>query len=229
MTQVKAIHKFKGLTFKGLLQILSASFSRLMSKLTSIVKTRKRSVYAINLTSSVTKSNHTGWSGHKFLTGQVIVDSHLPGLQFPQQRSTLTSSELCPVFACFGNVRVLFFSFCSEAQPPASTRTQDHQSTRAQNPSLLSYPTDHLQGLEMFLIKYQCKYNVCVSPFCLFSNPTDFSTVLSPTSLIYHQGLSSAFLPSSPLILTYKISYKTAVEVQNESPPRYASVAYRLL
>lgn len=34
------------------------------------------------LKSSVTKSNHMGWSDHKSLIGQVIEGSHVPGLYF---------------------------------------------------------------------------------------------------------------------------------------------------
>lgn len=33
------------------------------------------------LTSSVTESNYTGWSDHKFLTGQFLAGSHVPELQ----------------------------------------------------------------------------------------------------------------------------------------------------
>lgn len=35
--------------------------------------------YAINLTSSVPKSNHAGWSYRTFRTGQVTAGSHIPG------------------------------------------------------------------------------------------------------------------------------------------------------
>ena len=35
------------------------------------------------LTSSVTESNHTGCSDHKFLPGYIIVGSHAPDLQLP--------------------------------------------------------------------------------------------------------------------------------------------------
>ena len=41
---------------------------------------KEKGGYVINLTSSVTESSLTGWSDHKFLTGQILVDSEGPGL-----------------------------------------------------------------------------------------------------------------------------------------------------
>lgn len=86
------------------------------------------------LTHSVTKSNHTGWSDHKFLIAQVMVVSHIPGLIASLARFIFTLSSLCLLFLRIyenlWNVSLTFFSRLL-GSTTADTRAQDHQSMRS--------------------------------------------------------------------------------------------------
>ena len=53
------------------------------------------------------------------------------------------------------------------------------------------------------ILHHQCKKK---SPFFFLYYPRDFSSLLSPTSLIYHQWISCTFLTFSPLILSNKMN-----------------------
>ena len=111
------------------------------------------------------------------------------------------------------DVRGILFSRPQKAPPQApehkTTSTQDHRT-----PHFCLIPrTPSLCAVTVF--NYPVPTNVkevCVSPFCFLSNPSDFSALLSPAPLIYHQWISYRTpLMSSPLILMYKISCKTAI------------------
>lgn len=50
------------------------------------------------LTSSVTESNYSGWSGHKFLSGQVMAGSHCSKPIVPLAKANLYLKQSCLLF-----------------------------------------------------------------------------------------------------------------------------------
>ena len=129
------------------------------------------------LTSSVNSGNHIAASAHKFLTGQVMVGSHV--LPYSEGQSL---PWVIPVYCyasritCLWNVRVIFFSRLL-GRMTLHTRAPEHKTHCyfVGTPSLFTVNTNYVVPTNV--------KEVCISPFCFLFNSRSFPILLSPIFL----------------------------------------------